>query len=298
MKLNELDPEEKRVILEKGTEAPFSGKFEHHQEAGVYTCRQCNTYLYRAEDKFDSGCGWPSFDDEISGAIKKQIDTDGSRTEIICNRCDAHLGHVFSGEQLTDKNIRHCVNSVSMDFILADNVVHDKNIYLGGGCFWCIEAVFKMIPGVKKVASGYAGGKKENPTYSEVCAGDTEHAEVVSISYDPISVSLEKILEVFFDSHDPTTVNRQGNDIGTQYRSVIFVESQDDLETAENFIQKIKKDFSEPIVTEVLLLEKAGNGKFYIAEDYHQDYFAQNGHAPYCQLVVAPKVDKIKKKYL
>jgi len=308
MKLNELNPEEKRVILEKGTEAPFTGQFENNHKDGIYTCRQCNAYLYRSSDKFDSGCGWPSFDDEINGAVEKHLDADGSRTEIICNRCGAHLGHVFSGENLTQKNIRHCVNSVSMDFLeTGKNTIMDgtrlnfekeKTLYLGGGCFWCIEAVFKMIKGVKEVVSGYAGGQKENPKYDDVCSGETGHAEIVKVVFDPTSVSIEKILEVFFDAHDPTTLNRQGNDVGTQYRSVVFTETVEDEEIVESFIKKVKANFSEPIVTEISILAQSGNGKFYSAEGYHQDYFNKNGHAPYCQIVVAPKVEKIKKKYL
>lgn len=302
MKLNELKSEEKRVILEKGTEAPFTGKYENHHEEGIYTCRQCNAYLYRSSDKFDSGCGWPSFDDEVNGAIKKTLDADQIRTEITCNRCGAHLGHVFLGENLTPKNIRHCVNSVSMDFIKVHEVDREiekeKIIYLGGGCFWCVEAVFKMIKGVKEVVSGYAGGQKDNPKYLEVCEGNTGHAEVVKLFFDPTIVALEKLLEVFFDAHDPTTLNRQGNDVGTQYRSVIFTENKEDTEIVNNFINKIQKDFSEKIVTDVSTLSESGNGKFYPAEDYHQDYFNKNGHAPYCQIVVAPKVEKIKKKYL
>lgn len=302
MKLNELNPEEKKVILQKGTEAPFTGKYEGYHEDGVYICRQCNAYLYRSSDKFDSGCGWPSFDDEIAGSVEKHLDTDGSRTEIVCNRCEAHLGHVFSGEQLTDKNIRHCVNSISMDFIEANEterkIEKEKIIYLGGGCFWCVEAVFKMIKGVKEIVSGYAGGKTDSPKYLEVCEGDTGHAEVVKIVFDPTVVALEKILEVFLDAHDPTTLNRQGNDVGTQYRSAIFGENKNEVEISQNFIKKAQANFSEPIVTEASLLSEAGNGKFYSAEDCHQDYFNKNGHAPYCQIVVAPKVEKIKKKYL
>lgn len=308
MKLNELTSEEKKVILEKGTEMPFSGKYEHAHKEGVYICRQCNAYLYRSSDKFDSGCGWPSFDDEISGAIEKHLDADGSRTEIICHRCQAHLGHVFSGEQLTQKNIRHCVNSISMDFIetgknQTDSGINmvietEKTIYLGGGCFWCIEAVFKMIAGVKEVVSGYAGGHVDNPNYEGVCGGTTGHAEVVKMVFNPITVTIEKILEVFFDAHDPTTVNRQGNDVGTQYRSVIFVANIGDKEIVQHFVESIRPNFSEPIVTEISLLSESGNGTFFAAEDYHQDYFNKNGHAPYCQIVVAPKVEKIKKKFL
>lgn len=290
MKLNKLTEEEKKVILEKGTEAPFTGEYDKTFEKGIYLCRQCEAPLYNSDSKFDSGCGWPSFDDEIIGAVKRQVDVDGRRTEILCKRCSAHLGHVFEGENLTEKNIRHCVNSVSMKLVSGNEVKDEEIIYLGGGCFWCIEAVFKMIDGVGPVFSGYSGGEKENPTYEEVCSGNTGYAEVVEVKFNPKKVSLEKILEVFFEAHDPTTLNRQGNDVGTQYRSVIFYTDENQKEIIENFIEKIKNDYTEKIVTEISKLEK-----FYKAEDYHQDYFDKNPDNRYCQLVIAPKVKKFKK---
>ena len=289
MDLNDLKEDEKNVIEDKGTEAPFSGKFNDFNECGIYLCRRCNAPLYRSDDKFDSHCGWPSFDDEISGAIKKNVDSDGKRTEIVCNRCDAHLGHVFEGEKLTDKNVRHCVNSVSMDFLNTDEVSKEAILYLGGGCFWCIEAVFEMLDGIQSVTSGFAGGDKDNPTYLEVSSGNTGHAEVVKVVFDQTIISVEKILDVFFDSHDPTTLNRQGNDVGTQYRSAIYTDNEDALSIVRNYVGKMDRK----VVTEVKVIDK-----FYEADISHQDYFKNNGKAPYCQLVIAPKVEKIKKKYL
>jgi len=301
MKLNQLNEAEKRVILEKGTEAPFSGEYGKFDGEGLYVCRQCENYLYRSDDKFDSGCGWPSFDDEVDGSVLKTTDADGQRTEITCNRCDGHLGHVFVGENLTEKNTRHCVNSVSMKFIEVGEIKKMETIYLGGGCFWCIEAVFKMINGVQSVTSGYVGGDKDNPTYEEISVGDTGHVEIVKVSFDPVQVSLEKILDVFFDSHDPTTLNKQGNDVGTQYRSAIFCESGEQLNAVENYIENKQSEFKDPIVTEIAILSDVGSGdakgKFYSAENYHQEYFKNNSSQPYCQIVVAPKVEKIEKKY-
>lgn len=297
MKLNKLNQEEKRVILEKGTEAPFSGKYEKHFLEGIYVCRQCGAYLYRSEDKFDAHCGWPSFDDEIEGSIERKIDKDGIRTEIVCRRCKAHLGHIFIGEQLTLKNLRHCVNSISIDFIPKEKVESHKTIYLGGGCFWCIEAVFKMIKGVLEVKPGYAGGHQNNPNYEKVSSGNTGHAEVVKVVFDQTQVSLEKILSVFFDSHDPTTFNRQGNDVGEQYRSAIFSKSGDDLEIARSFIEKIKSNFEKPIVTEIKKISSNGPDQFFGAEEYHKDYYSKNREAPYCQLIISPKLEKIRKKY-
>jgi peptide-methionine (S)-S-oxide reductase len=164
--------------------------------------------------------------------------------------------------------------------------------YFGGGCFWCIEAVFKTVKGVISTMPGYAGGKKENPAYVEVCSGKTGHAEVVRIEFDPAMVSYEGLLEIFFAAHDPTALNRQGNDIGTQYRSIILYVNKSQKESALDLIKKLEsmKTFSAPIVTEVRPL-----GKFHEAEPYHRDYFAQNPRAPYCHSVIAPKLDKFKK---
>jgi len=161
----------------------------------------------------------------------------------------------------------------------------------GGGCFWCTEAVFQMVPGVKSVASGYAGSTKENPTYKEVCTGNTGHAEVIQVEFDPAKVSFEKLLATFWEAHDPTTLNRQGHDSGTQYRSIILYSSEAQKAAAEKSKAEAQKQFSEPIVTEIVPLKK-----FYKAEDYHQDYYRLNGRAPYCQMVIRPKVEKFEKK--
>jgi peptide-methionine (S)-S-oxide reductase len=161
----------------------------------------------------------------------------------------------------------------------------------GGGCFWCTEAIFQMVPGVKSVASGYAGGMKENPTYKEVCTGSTGHAEVIQVEFEPAKVSYDKLLSTFWDAHDPTTLNRQGADHGTQYRSIILYSSEAQKAAAEKSKAEAQKHFDQPIVTEIVPLTK-----FYKAEDYHQDYFRLNGHAPYCQAVIRPKVEKFEKK--
>lgn len=166
-----------------------------------------------------------------------------------------------------------------------------ERITFGGGCFWCIEAVFARLPGVKKSISGYAGGQVENPTYKQVCGGDTGHAEVVQIEFDPTKTSFDKLLEVFWAAHDPTTLNRQGADEGTQYRSVIFYENDAQKAAAEKSKTAAQKDFKSPIVTEIAPLPT-----FYVAEDYHQGYFELNGRAPYCQAVIAPKLRKLIQK--
>jgi peptide-methionine (S)-S-oxide reductase len=166
---------------------------------------------------------------------------------------------------------------------------------LGGGCFWCVETVFNNLQGVESAVSGYSGGAAPNPSYKQVCSGTTGHAEVVQVTFDPSVVSFRQILEVFFTIHDPTTLNRQGNDIGTQYRSAIFYHSPEQKATAEEVIREFTsaKMWGNPIVTEVTPFQA-----FYPAEDYHQRYFENNPDQPYCRMVVAPKVAKFRKHYL
>lgn len=172
------------------------------------------------------------------------------------------------------------------------NKLTPKEIVMGGGCFWCSEAVFSMLDGVVKATPGYAGGTAKNPTYEQVCRGDTGHAEVIKVEYNPQIVTLEKLLEVFFTMHDPTSYNRQGGDTGSQYRSVILYNSEEQKAAVEEFIRKNQKNFEKPIVTEVKKLEN-----FYPAESYHQNYYKKNPFQPYCLLVVRPKVNKVKEKF-
>ena len=166
---------------------------------------------------------------------------------------------------------------------------------LGGGCFWCVEAVYDQLKGVRSAESGYAGGKSPNPTYDDVCGGRTGHAEVVRIEFDPEELSFEDLLRVFFTIHDPTTKDRQGNDVGTQYRSVVFAQSAEQRKVAESVVAELNGAhlWRDPIVTEI-----ADAAPFYPAEQYHQEYFTRNGRQPYCQAVVAPKVAKFRKQFL
>jgi len=166
--------------------------------------------------------------------------------------------------------------------------------YLGGGCFWCVEAAIKQLEGVESVRSGYMGGRVDNPTYHQVCSGRTGHVEIAEITFDPAVISFSDLLHVFFTLHDPTTLNRQGNDVGEQYRSVIFYRDEAQKKTAEEVMAELTRDgvFDKPIVTAV---EPAST--FWVAEDYHQDYFANNPIQPYCMFVVAPKVKKVREKY-
>jgi peptide methionine sulfoxide reductase msrA/msrB len=199
--LNSLNRQESAVIDNKGTERPFTGKFNDHKETGTYLCKKCGAALYHSDDKFVSQCGWPSFDDEIKGAVNRNVDADGMRTEITCASCGAHLGHVFTGERLTAKNIRHCVNSVSLDFVpgILGSGRYGTAVF-AGGCFWGVEYFMQKSPGVISVTSGYIGGHVKNPSYKEVCTGKTGHAEAVKIIYDPSKTSYETLLRLFSKS--------------------------------------------------------------------------------------------------
>lgn len=275
-----LTEEEQRVIAYKGTERPFTGKFVDHHEDGAYTCRRCGTPLFVSSTKFDSGSGWPSFDDAIPDAVKEIPDADGMRTEIVCARCGAHLGHVFRGERLTEKDTRHCVNSISLQFQPRATVQQTAVAYFAGGCFWGVEYYLEKLKGVASVESGYMGGKEAHPTYEEVCAKTTGHAETVKVVYDPSLVSYEALAKLFFEIHDPTQLDRQGPDVGKQYRSAVFVSSDREREIVGQLIAKLEaKGFN--VVTEV-----ANAAEFWPAESYHQDYYSRTGKAPYCHAKV------------
>ena len=278
MNYKKLTPEEEKVIIGKGTELPWTGKYLDNKVAGTYTCKQCGAPLYRSESKFDSDCGWPSFDDEIKGAVLRIPDPDGERTEIVCANCGAHLGHVFTGEGFTPKNTRYCVNSISMDFIPdppQTEVKTDTAIY-AGGCFWGVEYYMQKQKGVYSVTSGYTGGHTDHPTYEQVCSNTTGHAEAVEIVYDPAQVTYDQLTRLFMEIHDPTQVDRQGPDIGSQYRSEIFYRTDEQKKVAENLINILKsKGFK--VATKVT---KAST--FWPAEAYHQDYYERKGSLPYC----------------
>ena len=172
------------------------------------------------------------------------------------------------------------------------NTDSSNKIVVGGGCFWCVEAVLQRLPGVKKIVSGYSGGHVKNPTYEQICTKTTGHAEVVQVEFDPAVVKLDTVLDVFFVSHDPTTLNQQGGDHGPQYRSVVFYANEDQKKAAEAAKERAKKEWKDPIVTEVSPLKE-----FYAAEDYHQNYFNENSRQPYCMFVISPKLAKFEKKF-
>jgi peptide methionine sulfoxide reductase msrA/msrB len=272
-----LNAEEKRIIIDKGTERPFTGKYWNNTAKGVYLCRQCGSPLYLSESKFESHCGWPSFDDEIPDAVKRQKDTDRVRTEILCVRCGGHLGHVFEGEKFTEKNTRHCVNSASLTFVTEKNWPLERAIF-AGGCFWGIEHYFRQTPGVLTVRPGYTGGKLPHPSYKQVCTGRTGHAEAVEILFDPGKVSYEELAKKFFELHDPTQKNRQGPDVGTQYRSAVFYTSEAQKKTVEKLITLLReRDYN--VVTKVVQAST-----FWSAEEYHQDYLNKNPNRQNCHV--------------
>jgi len=269
---NALSPDAEKVIEECGTEPAFSGAYLSHHDNGTYTCARCDAPLFSSDAKFDSRSGWPSFDDTIEGAINEVRDLDGQRTEIRCARCGGHLGHVFRGEQFTGKDTRHCVNSVALSFEARPR----EQAFFAGGCFWGVEHFLEAIEGVSSVESGYMGGQVDKPTYRDVSSGKSGHAEVVRVNFDPSLVSFETLARTFFEIHDPTQRNRQGPDIGTQYRSAVFTANKKQATTSASLITQLKKK-GYKVATEVIPASA-----FWPAEDVHQDYYVRTGKRPYC----------------
>jgi peptide methionine sulfoxide reductase msrA/msrB len=316
-----LTPEQFEVLRSSATERPFCGTLLDNKTEGVYTCAGCGLPLFSSDSKFHSGSGWPSFFQPIAEgnvAERQDISHGMVRSEINCARCDGHLGHVFDdGPRPT--GLRFCLNSASLNFTPSDQLssladpltekletgtsnstrqsaggANSATAVFAGGCFWCTEAAFEQLDGVTDVMSGYSGGSKETANYQRVCDGDTGHAEAIRITYDPNRISYDKLLDVFFDAHDPTQLNRQGADVGTQYRSAIFFANDEQKHTAEQKIKQLTeaKTFSQPIVTTLEPLTA-----FYPAEQYHQDYARNNPMQPYIQMQAVPKVCKIREKH-
>lgn len=298
-----LDPEAYRILRNAGTEAPFCGTLLDNKKEGVYSCAGCSLPMFSSEAKFQSGTGWPSFFKPVAAeniGLKEDRSYGMVRTEILCARCDGHLGHVFNdGPQPT--GMRFCVNSESLSFTEKSELASLGEVgvaYFAGGCFWCVEGVFEQLAGVIDVTSGYTGGH-QNPetlpvTYKQVTTGATGHAESVRIVYDPAKISYEDLLVVHFATHDPTTLNRQGGDIGTHYRSAIFYANEQEKQAARKYIDQLaaEKAFRDPIVTTLEPL----NG-FQVAEDYHQNYAELNPDQPYICNVALPKIEKVRSKF-
>ena len=277
MKYNKLTAAEEKVILHKGTEYAYSGEYLNNKRQGTYVCKQCDAPLYKSDDKFDSQCGWPSFDDEITGAVTRVPDADGRRTEIVCANCGAHLGHVFLNEGFTPKETRHCVNSISMKFVEEKNL-NVEIAYFASGCFWGTEYYFMKAPGVVITNVGFMGGHLDNPSYEDVCRQNTGHLEVTEVEYNTKETSYENLVKLFFETHDFTQTNGQGPDIGPQYLSCIFYTDDEQKKIAEEYMQ-ILADKGYKVAT---MLKPIST--FWKAEDYHQQYYEHKGAKPYCHV--------------
>lgn len=284
VKLSKADAD---IILAKGTERAFCGNLLDNKKEGTYVCKLCDLPLFGSDAKFNSGTGWPSFFkpyDRDHVAVVSDKSHGMSRDEILCTRCGGHLGHVFE-DGPAPTGLRFCLNSASLDFFekgaelpAASRPLATQTAYFAGGCFWGVEDRFQQLPGVIDVVSGYMGGRTKNPTYKDICYSATGHAETIKIVFDPSTVTYAQLLERFFKFHDPTQLNRQGPDVGDQYRSAIFTTDDQQAKAAVEFIdaaQKSDRFKARKIVTQLQTVTAAGT--FYDAEDYHQDYHVKNG---------------------
>ena len=285
-----LTPEQFQITRLKGTERAFSSELCSYFEPGRYACVCCGTELFDADTKFESGTGWPSFTQPIKDNVVAYLKDDSmgmQRIEANCSTCDAHLGHVFQ-DGPKPSGLRYCMNAVALKKV----DVKEKKADFGGGCFWCTEAIFQRIKGVIKVESGYSGGTVVNPTYREVCSGSTGHAEMIEVTYNPDEISYDDLLRIHLTTHNPTTIDKQGADRGSQYRSIIFYRTEEEKQAAVAVIEEIQSLIKDMIVTQVEMFEH-----FYKAEAYHQNYYNENQERGYCQAVIDPKLAKFRKDF-
>lgn len=300
-----LSSEQFAVTQQCGTEPPFRNAYWDNHKPGIYVDVVSGEPLFSSLDKFDSGTGWPSFTQPIKGteiAEKKDASFGSVRTEVRSKMADSHLGHVFYDGPSDKGGMRYCINSASLKFIPVEEMDQagygkylppfiaaglikapkTETAILAGGCFWGMEEIIRQIPGVTKTTVGYSGGKTVNPTYEQVCTGSTGHAEAIEVVFDSNRLTYEGLLGYFFRMHDPTTLNRQHNDVGTQYRSAIFYTSEEQKKTAESVKAKLEaaKKFNRPITTEI-----SQASKFYSAEDYHQKYLVKHPGGYTCHVL-------------
>lgn len=290
-----LTPLQYEVTQHAATERPFTNEYDHEFRKGIYVDITTGEPLFLSTDKFDSGCGWPAFSKPVdASALTEYVDRSHGmiRTEVRSGIGNAHLGHVFADGPKDKGGLRYCINSASLRFIPAERMEQEgygaylpmleddaiREIYLAGGCFWGLEHYFKLVEGVVGTEVGYANGKTEHPTYKEVCTDRTGFAETVRIRYDSTVADLEFLIGMYFAAIDPVSVNRQGNDRGTQYRTGIYYTSESDLEQIRKVYSRKQKEVGLPLAVELKPLEN-----FYPAEDYHQDYLDKNPHG-YCHL--------------
>jgi peptide methionine sulfoxide reductase msrA/msrB len=282
-----LTPKQYYILREHGTERPFSSELYEVKEEGTYVCAGCKNPLFSSDAKFNSGTGWPSYFQPYSQK-SLHVATDNSlgmeRDALTCKRCDGHLGHVFDdGPKPT--GLRYCIDGDGLLFVPKQAAVAVATF--AGGCFWCTETIFESIKGVKEVISGYSGGKETDPTYESVGSGSTSHAEAFQVYYDPKVISYKDLVRVYFASIDPTIVNGQGPDRGTQYRTIAFYTNDEEKAIIEAKMAEVASEYSLPIATQVVKFEK-----FYEAEAYHQDFVKRNPNQGYVRAESIPRRER------